>query len=354
MIFYPSSDIHVEWQRVKPLGYHYLAVKGLSEDEYIGCFYDREPTRVDMYEIYPSVPYDTTSDIEIYINFKAKGGSVIGRPSLDNPDNTHLIVTLGYKDNIIDDIYISQNYTNLNTEISGSTVEDGTVIWAFRNLLQSGWSPLSSYVVGDTLSQLQYPYSKKWVCITSGVSGSIEPIWPTERGDIVLDGDTAWALENILTFTLFPPASDSSDVWDTFDWKSSYDYIVGDVPQVKRWRTSQPEKWVCINSGTSGITEPIWWAWKDFHTLVFLNQPNYFHHYHSQPTQDLEQEFMMKHPQPGIPACRHTNIIHGPPPAHLTDNQIINEINYISLTAVLMDPGSYLFVDSLSIEVLYG
>jgi hypothetical protein len=111
--FYPESDIHVQWTGIEPLKYHYEAIKDASLDKYISYFYDGHPGKVDMYGISISIPPDA-ENIGIYLKCKAKAkpGSTI--PSTDKPN---LIITLGYTDKIIDEVYISKNYRdNLTPE----------------------------------------------------------------------------------------------------------------------------------------------------------------------------------------------------------------------------------------------
>ena len=100
----------------------------------------------------------------------------------------------------------------------------------------------------------------------------------------------------------------------------------------------------------SGLTED----WQEFSSLVALNQPRYFHHYHSlAPTPGREEEFWLHHNRPDIHMCEHTIIHHAPPPAILSSQQIRNEINYISITGFLVDPSAYLYVAWLVVEVIY-
>ena len=205
-IFYPSSDVHTKWQGTYPLDYHYLAIKKESTDNYVYCNYDSIPNKIDKYGISISIPLDA-SNIQVYVKCKAKAGSHI--PSTEDPNNTHLIVILGYDDGIIDEVYVSKNFSNLTRE------------------------------------------------------------------------------------------------------------------------------------------------WEDLSSLVYLNQPHHFHHYHSMATPGLEAEFMIGHPKPDSGECSHTLITHEPPPTTLTDVMILNEINYISICGILVDPSSYLYVSSLSIEVTY-
>jgi hypothetical protein len=212
-IFYPDSDIHVQWPGLKPLGYHYSAIKGpLAQDvqghdyNYVYYTYDGKPNKIDIYGISIEVPLNAT-DIDVYVKCKAKAHSSI--PAVQDPNDSHLVVTLGYNDNIIDEVYISKNYANLT------------------------------------------------------------------RG------------------------------------------------------------------------------WQEFTSLVSLSQPHHFHHYHSQATPGLEEEFMIGHPKPDIFECRHTEIKHAPPPAILSAPEILNEINYIAVTGVLVDPTSWLYVASLAVEVKY-
>jgi len=337
-IFYPNSDITVEWQ-VQPLDYHYKAMKDDSLDSYIYSMYSTgDASKIDRYGMCIEVPSDSTS-CEILIHCKAKAGSII--PVSSNPNNSRFIVTLGYTDKIIDEVYISKNFIDLNTEIPGTIVNDGTVVWVFKNMLVDDWEPLHDYNIGDVKSQFEYPYSKKWICITTGTSGGSEPVFPTTLGTTVIDGTVEWALINELIN----------------DWEASYTYSIGDIPQFHGYESYHPWNWVCISSGTSGGTVPTSWAWKDLTCSVYLNQPHHFHHYHSIPypfpPQPHEYHLGLP-PESDIHMAMHNNSIsHLPPPAILTDQQILNEINYIEVTGVLVDPGSYLYISGLSIEVRY-
>jgi hypothetical protein len=342
-IFYPSSDIITEWQ-VKPLDYHYQAMKDNSLNSYIYSIYNAsDVSKIDRYGISVSVPSDSTS-CEIYIHCKAKAGSTI--PVFSNPNNSRFVVTLGYADKIIDEVYISKNFIDLNTEVPGTIIDDGSVVWAFKNMLANDWQPLYNYNIGDVKSLFEYPYDKKWICINSGTSGGVEPIWPTTVDTPIADGSIIWTLMNIL---------ESSSDLDLPEWQPLYLYVIGDVPQFRGYKTYHPGNWVCISSGTSGNVAPSSWAWKDLTCQVYLNQPHHFHHYHSLPypvpPQPHEYHLGLP-PESDIHRVMHNNSIsHLPPPAILTDQQILNEINYIEVTGVLVDPGSYLYVSSLSIEV---
>ena len=209
-IFYPESDLHVEWTGIEPLDYHYLAIRDTSIDKYIYYNYDGKPGRIDMYGISIPVPFDA-ENIQVYLKCKARAGSSI--PASENPNNTHLIVTLGYTDKIIDEVYISKNYANLTPE------------------------------------------------------------------------------------------------------------------------------------------------WQEFRTLVSLNQPHHFHHYHTLPfpyPESPHEYHPLIPPESDMDECSKTpKLSHAAPPATLTPEMRLNEINYISVTGILVDPSSWLYVASLGLEVTY-
>jgi len=135
-----------------------------------------------------------------------------------------------------------------------------TTIWAED--WYPNWQPDTEYALGDVILP-SYPNenSHGYLCLTSGKSGLVEPVWPTDSEDIVLDNTITWmeygkSLWDEYLDELVVDSPDYSTIW-YHTWESTTLYAEGDF-LIPTDDNDNGHAFICTTGGISGGTEPIW------------------------------------------------------------------------------------------------
>lgn len=132
--------------------------------------------------------------------------------------------------------------------VIGNTVVDGGVTWECE---EQYWSASTAYAQGDQIT----PYNgQTYVCTLAGTSGTTEPTWTGEPGDIA-DGTAKWHFVDVWPSTVGATCYDGSTIWELYEeyWTASNSVALND--EITPWNGL---KYKCTQAGTTGTSEPAW------------------------------------------------------------------------------------------------
>lgn len=148
----------------------------------------------------------------------------------------------------------------------GATIVDNNVTWTCMDGVPLAWAAATAYAAGNirrptAANSLRYEVAS----ITgAGMSGGIEPTWPTVIGDVVIDNEVTWICigrygnADWLRGTTGTVTDDSRNTSALTAWAAATAYVVGHLRRPTVVNGLRYEVTAIAGGGLSGGAEPSW------------------------------------------------------------------------------------------------